>query len=228
MFDPEAGDTPLARLVRSTVRQEMLALFAAHPEKSFHARGLDRLLRSDYRNIHREARLLVEMGLLEMEQAARRKDYRLARSYPYWGFLWPLALIGGPVVTALESAADEAGVGFAMLLLGGADGGLELWASAAPGWYPEPLVFPEGGPALSLSYRRVFLGETPEQGEAALVAEAVSRPRLLIRGTPGELLRLRGAEVERPRPVRPRAAAEPARAPRRRRFRPPEFDPGTD
>ncbi len=68
-------------------RSAVLGALFLHPESSLHVRELARVTGTSAGSLHRELRMLSELGLLEREEIGRQVHYRANRSSPVFGEL---------------------------------------------------------------------------------------------------------------------------------------------
>lgn len=68
-------------------RSAVLGALFLHPESSLHVRELARATGTSAGSLHRELRMLSELGLLEREEIGRQVHYRANRSSPIFGEL---------------------------------------------------------------------------------------------------------------------------------------------
>ncbi|MDZ4255295.1 MAG: helix-turn-helix domain-containing protein [Sulfuritalea sp.] len=77
----------LARQLLGTTRSAVLAALFLHPEAALHVRELARATGASPGSLHRELRMLTELGLLERMEVGRQVHYRANRACPVFGEL---------------------------------------------------------------------------------------------------------------------------------------------
>jgi len=72
----------LARQLLGNTRSAVLAALFLHPEAALHVRELARVTGASPGSLHRELRMLTELGLLERMEVGRQVHYRANRACP--------------------------------------------------------------------------------------------------------------------------------------------------
>lgn len=72
----------LARQLLGNTRSAVLAALLLHPEAALHVRELARVTGASPGSLHRELRMLTELGLLERMEVGRQVHYRANRACP--------------------------------------------------------------------------------------------------------------------------------------------------
>jgi len=204
-------------LIPSGARIDLLGLFCLHPDNSFHPRQLDRLLDSDYRNIHRELAILEQANVLVAAHEGRRKLFALNPHLRLLRYLWALSITPLQFIRDVTDAVQSekwAVCGLRLL----APTGIELWL---PGPLSRPL--PVSGPGdLPVQISIVTSDDLTRRNAAHPVyLDLLQWPHFWMSGGPEAFLRDLNPDVQSALPLPP---------PKRERefIRRPVFDPAED
>lgn len=99
----------LARQLFGQTRSAVLSALLLHPESSLHVRELARLTGASAGSLHRELRLLAELGLLLRQEVGRQVHYRANAAHPVYGELAQLLRKTAGLVDVLREALEPLG-----------------------------------------------------------------------------------------------------------------------
>lgn len=99
----------LAHQLFGQTRSAVLSALLLHPESSLHVRELARLTRASPGSLHRELRLLADMGLLLRQEVGRQVHYRANTAHPVHAELAQLLRKTAGLVDVLREALDPLG-----------------------------------------------------------------------------------------------------------------------
>lgn len=99
----------LAHQLFGQTRSAVLSALLLHPESSLHVRELARLTGASPGSLHRELRLLAEMGLLLRQEVGRQVHYRANTAHPVHAEMAQLLRKTAGLVDVLREALDPLG-----------------------------------------------------------------------------------------------------------------------
>jgi predicted nucleotidyltransferase len=99
----------LAHQLFGQTRSAVLSALLLHPESSLHVRELARLTGASAGSLHRELRLLAEMGLLLRQEVGRQVHYRANPAHPVHAELAQLLRKTAALADVLREALDPLG-----------------------------------------------------------------------------------------------------------------------
>lgn len=99
----------LAHQLFGQTRSAVLSALLLHPESSLHVRELARLTGASAGSLHRELRLLADMGLLVRQEVGRQVHYRANTAHPVHADLAQLLRKTAGLVDVLRQALEPLG-----------------------------------------------------------------------------------------------------------------------
>lgn len=96
----------LAHQLFGQTRSAVLSALLLHPESSLHVRELARLTGASAGSLHRELRLLADMGLLLRQEVGRQVHYRANVAHPVYAELAQLLRKTAGLVDVLREALE--------------------------------------------------------------------------------------------------------------------------
>lgn len=99
----------LTRQLFGQTRSAVLSALLLHPESSLHVRELARLTGASAGSLHRELRLLADMGLLLRQEVGRQVHYRANAAHPVYAELAQLLRKTAGLVGVLRQALEPLG-----------------------------------------------------------------------------------------------------------------------
>jgi predicted nucleotidyltransferase len=99
----------MAHQLFGQTRSAVLSTLLLHPESSLHVRELARLTGASAGSLHRELRLLADMGLLLRQEVGRQVHYRANVAHPVHAELAQLLRKTAGLVDVLREAIDPLG-----------------------------------------------------------------------------------------------------------------------
>lgn len=99
----------LAHQLFGQTRSAVLSALLLHPESSLHVRELARLTGASAGSLHRELRLLADMGLLLRQEVGRQVHYRANSAHPVYAELAQLLRKTVGLVDVLRQALEPVG-----------------------------------------------------------------------------------------------------------------------
>lgn len=99
----------LAHQLFGQTRSAVLSALLLHPESSLHVRELARLTGASAGSLHRELRLLADMGLLLRQEVGRQVHYRANAAHPVHAELAQLLRKTAGLVDVLRQALEPLG-----------------------------------------------------------------------------------------------------------------------
>jgi len=217
--------TSLARQLFGRTRSAVLSALLLHPEASLHVRELARLTGASAGSLHRELRLLAEMGLLLRLEVGRQVHYRANTAHPVHAELAELLRKTAGLVDVLRDALEPLGSKVALAFVyGSMASGTERAGSDVDLMVLGRASFADLVRALApaqAALRRDVNPTVMTRGEfAAKIASGDGFARSVMKG---DKLWLKGEEGDLAEPARDRPA-ERAPAHRRRSAAPPAGD----
>jgi predicted nucleotidyltransferase len=99
----------LAHQLLGQTRSAVLSALLLHPDASLHVRELARLTGASAGSLHRELRLLADMGLLLRQEIGRQVHYRANSAHPVYAELSQLLRKTAGLVDVLRQALEPLG-----------------------------------------------------------------------------------------------------------------------